>query len=666
MKKNTQEKMKLQSKLTQMTTLSFIVIIALLFVVVFSVITMILFGNLKAELKLKADANVAALNYTVSDLMKTINDFVFDLESTTDCSEAVIKKAIDSKISQMPKDVITAFYVAYGERNYLYETLGWVPAGDYSVIGRPFYDGPIQSGKMNVITYEDANTGIYAICVSMPIKTDTGEPAVIAIDMEITTALESISSEEKTEYFFVEDSAGKIIFHPNHEFEPHDGQVTLVEEARSSYRKLNEMKENEIKSIFDYNGRSYYFTVSETDNGGFRIYTGIQKSTVTNVVLLILVAGIAMVALLLYLINKYFKRQFDKISHPIVDMTNQIGEMSKGNFELHIADDDSGVEETHELQQYLLDFSKNTREMIQNIGLTLGEIANGHVSYKTNTEYIGEYSQIRIFLDQISNQLTNLTLQIKGVSSQVASSSTQVSSAANTLSTGMAEQQNTIIILADSLNEVSDNIKEYAHIAEQASNQAQTSSEMVLKCNNQMSDTMHAMEDVRAASDQIKNIVKSIEDIAGQTNLLSLNAAIEAARAGEAGKGFAVVAEEVGKLANESAEAVQNTNNLITATLAAIENGTVIAQSTADSLMATVSEIQQVLEMVEGITEESRNYADRLSGLAQSVNKISGTVEDNLAMSQESAAASEELSEQAQLLDQLVEQLDKEQAEDIK
>lgn len=169
-----------------------------------------------------------------------------------------------------------------------------------------------------------------------------------------------------------------------------------------------------------------------------------------------------------------------------------------------------------------------------------------------------------------------------------------------------------------------------------------------------MNKMLEAMRDIDTASNDIKNVIQTIEDIASQINLLSLNASIEAARAGEAGRGFAVVADQVGKLADESAEATRITEEMIQKALSAVEKGSRIANDTAAALNETVERVEEVVSNVKNISVETASQAQVLSEVTRGVEQISAVIEENSAMSQESSASAEELSAQAQLLDEMV------------
>ena len=268
--------------------------------------------------------------------------------------------------------------------------------------------------------------------------------------------------------------------------------------------------------------------------------------------------------------------------------------------------------------------------------------------------YTGGFHPLLVSFRSIADRLNDTLSQISQSSSQVANGSEQVSSGAQSLSQGATEQASSVEQLAATISEISDKVKQNAESAGQANNMADTVSAEMNTSNQKMQHMIDAMSDISNCSNEISKIIKTIEDIAFQTNILSLNAAVEAARAGAAGKGFAVVADEVRNLASKSAEASKNTAALIENSLKAVENGTHIADETAKSLVQAVDKVSEMTVIISQISEASSNQADSISQITTGIDQISSVVQINSATAQESAAASQELSGQSQLMKDLI------------
>ena len=348
-------------------------------------------------------------------------------------------------------------------------------------------------------------------------------------------------------------------------------------------------------------------------------------------------------------ISKFVKRiivPLNAINGKILDMEQ--GKLSGDAIEVHTGD------ELETLADAVNSMAAYTNTIIKDIEAVSAKLAAEDLTAEPAADYIGDYAPIKSALYGIINSTSDVIRQIEASSKLVSDGSSKMSDNSTTLSQAATEQAATVEELNASIVEISSNISANADSAGKAKVLADDCMKIVDEGNVKMTDMLHAMEEINETSSQIANIIKTIEDISFQTNILSLNASIEAARAGEAGKGFAVVAGEVGQLAGKTAEAAKNTTALIKTSLTAVENGTVMANETAKMLSKIVSETDDTAKVIDKIAAASQEQADSVKQILVGMDQISTSVQMTSGSSAECAASAEELSGQAKVLLDLV------------
>ncbi|MGX8702426.1 methyl-accepting chemotaxis protein [Caproiciproducens sp.] len=366
----------------------------------------------------------------------------------------------------------------------------------------------------------------------------------------------------------------------------------------------------------------------------------------------VMMSAILLISILLSVLIAVFISR--GISRPVSELLGAAQKMAQGDLKVQVKV--KSRDEIGQLGNAFAETIETLNQYITDIQSTLLQVEQGDLNVARHFEYKGDFIQLQKSIEAIILFINDTIIQMQQASQQVASGSEQLSSGAQELAQGATEQVNSVERLSAAIAEISAQVKENAEHAEKASANVDDVNSEIEICNQHMQKMVQAISGIQNSSQQIEKIIKTIEDIAFQTNILALNAAVEAARAGSAGKGFAVVADEVRNLAGKSAAAAKDTTSLIRNSISEVTNGTVIADETAKYLLHAVKSTKAVSEIVEHISKASVRQSDAIEQVNRDVERISSVIQTNSATAEESAAASEELSGQAQIMKALAEQ----------
>lgn len=505
--------------------------------------------------------------------------------------------------------------------------------------------------------YDDAGYKMVTYCIPIMYKDEF--KGVITADINVSDFSKIVSDTNKfsSQYTTIVDLNGIVVFDTEDETNVGVNMMDFIQEdilaGIKSKMEGTEPFEVEIVRADGVNEISFYTPII-TDGAKWWSITALEKNDMlasvrlmtTVLIIMAVISIIAIVAALFIIITKMLL--------PINAVVEAMESISHGSLDVSLQQ-----KSNDEIGRLVSSFNETVTSLNEIIGdqsMLLEEMAQGNFNVESGAEeaYQGDYQKMLAAIKSISTQMSNALRQISQSSDQVSSGADQVSSGAQALSQGATEQASSVEELAATVNEISLRVKANAESAQKGSRLAESTGIKMEESNHQMQEMIAAMGEISEKSSQIGKIIKTIEDIAFQTNILALNAAVEAARAGMAGKGFAVVADEVRNLASKSAEASNNTAALIEDSIQAVEKGTQLAGETARTLSEVVESAGQVVTVVGEISKASTEQASSIAQVTQGIDQISSVVQTNSATAEESAAASEELSGQAQILKSLV------------
>jgi len=578
----------------------------------------------------------------------------------TDAENYDAVKSTMKNIQATDSDNIVVSWIADVDSSQYTQSDGYTSGSEWVISKCAWYTELIkqQNNEQNVVVtepYEDLATGQRIVSVIAPVY-KSGTKVLIgaaAINFSPDTLYKMASQYTlgNTGFYILTTAAGQLIYHPDKGL-----QNDSITESGMSASIIDAMTNKKTGTVtYEAMGQTNDGYVSAVGETGWMVATGLPQkeynSTVNNVlktVLIISFIALCALAMVITLISK-------SIVNPLLKLQKAADRIADGDLDVQI-----DIRSSNEIGQVAASISrtvdrlKEYKRYIDEIALTLDQIAIGNLVFDLKCDYAGEFSKIKISLENIRGTLSYIFTEIGETADQVAGGSDQVAAAAQTLAQGATEQAGTIQQLSESMAGLSDKVKTTAQNATNASQLAVRSSDEVENGNGHMKQMILAMNDIDQSANQIGKIIKTIEDIAFQTNILALNAAVEAARAGTAGRGFAVVAEEVRSLANKSSEAARNTAALIQDSIDSIQNGTKIVQATAGSLNAIIDSTRQTTELIQQISDASNDQAGSIRQVTQGMDQIANVVQSNSAAAEESAASSEELNAQAQKLKGLV------------
>lgn len=434
-----------------------------------------------------------------------------------------------------------------------------------------------------------------------------------------------------------------------------EGLVPLEEAAMASVAAgdLNAAQE----SVF---GDAYEDTIvkindyTDTAIGEIQARKASQKVMLQIIQMAVQAVFVVACGYVIYALVKTIKFSQKELLVPIEKVAEQMGYLAKGDFSepLDLVEDES---EVGQMVSAIAFMKKNINNMIAEISDILGEMSNGNYQTEITQEYVGEFVRIKESIIDIGESMRETLHTLKDVSEQIDAGSEQLACAAQNLAEGSTTQATQVAEVAEAISRMSRSMESNAAAAEESVIIASNAGAVLVAGNEKMQELKVAIGEISKCSEEISTIINAIEDIASQTNLLSLNAPIEAARAGEAGRGFAVVADQVKNLAEESAKAAGQTTELIQMTIDAVNKGIEIADATAANMVEVMGGAQDATEKMGQIASMLKEESANMQVINETVSSVSSVVDNNSATSEETAAVSEEQKAQVETMVQMME-----------
>lgn len=505
------------------------------------------------------------------------------------------------------------------------------------------------NGLIYTDPYCDFSTGKMIVSIAEPFKVQ-GKQAVILADITIDKLLEMVNgaaTDESTQIFMTA-SDGSVITHPNSDFMPKESGNTILSDVVS----LN-LNDTSFHEFTDYDGKEKYVVIQKVEETSWSIGMTKSMELVTQqiygylriFIILIIVLQLCSMFVLDYILKK--------LLGPVTQMVDTLVHISDGNFEITV-EKSKRTDEIGVLQNTVANLLQTIKSMIGDTNYILGEIVQRNLQVKDMQEYPGDFNRLAKSVNEIKHILKQLLAKIQQSATNVQNSAAQFSMASDNLSEGTISQAASIEKLQADVTSIAESIQENSDSCVIVNNKLSNLDAQIKEGNSQMEELSQAVEEIESMSNDIQKIVETIDSIAFKTNILALNAAVEAARVGQAGQGFAVVAEEVRNLAYRCSEESQKTGELIEDCINAINRAKEFADRTSGCMNNVVTNADEISEKFQAILTDTERQSENAMGIQNEIVNISDVVQTNTATTEETAASSKILAEEATKLDKLM------------
>lgn len=553
---------------------------------------------------------------------------------------------------------IQAVFIADIDSNATITSAGYISGEDYDVTSRAWFDCTKTGKTMLTKVYVSSSTGKTILSAAAPVRDSNGTViGVCGIDVVIDTITSMMQHYNIGEsgYVVLMATDGTFVYHPKAELiDTKIQEMNITDNVGKAIDSQNAQFLN-----YTANGEIKYGYLMPIGDTGFMALSSIPFQQYYANLFRTLRTLVIVLALGLLFILFSVSKLAGRIVKPLIQLNDTATQLAEGNLNVTInavRDDEVGdlgrsIEKTvNRLKEYI--------NYIDEISEVLTRMAGGKLSIQLNYAYVGEFQKVKDALIHISDAMNDVMSNISQSANQVSFGSDDLAKAAQSMAASSEQQAAAVEELLATATSVADQVKDNRNDSEQSASYTKEVAEMMENNKEQMSLMRQAMDKIQESSNKVVGIIKTIEDIAEQTNLLALNASIEAARAGAAGKGFAVVAGAIGALANESADAVNTTRDLIGFSLDEIDKGNTIVNEVVASLDQAVERVIVANEMIQKSAKTAEIQMQSMNQIRDNVSEMSISIQDNSAMAERTSATSEELAAQSVSLNEMVQKFE--------
>ena len=668
---HTHAKKKIADEILQQIGSSVILVLLLIAAAAIGMVGWLSFTSKKTELTAESTAAANQLTGFLQQYITTVKQMAVNpqiqsvFDQTIEDGKMQHSENMDTVMDNLKKIVSTdsesimATWIADLDTSSFVQSDGFMSEEGWDITGRSWYS--CVETKQPVLTepYVDSSTGKMVLSAAAPVMDNAGGTALGAVGMDIAldhmTQIMSSYKIGRQGYVLLLSENGTYLYHP---------QNDLIEKNLTE----SDISQNVIDAVaakentflrYKAEGVTKYGYLHYAEDTGYIVLSCMPLSEFYAILIVMVLALILLFAGGIVLIAVRIRKSAARLTKPILDLNQTAQQLADGNLDVEV-----NITSENEIGELGASFQKTVNRLkeyivyIDETAEVLAQLADGKLSIQLKHDYAGEFQKIKNALFHISDSMKQVMTGIHESSERVSIGATELATASQALADGAQTQATNVEQLTTTTDMVTEQVENSRSKAESSAKATAQAAVMIGENQENMKNMMIAMNNIHETSQKVVGIIQTIEDIASQTNLLSLNASIEAARAGEAGKGFAVVADEIGKLALESSKAANTTKELIEISMQEINKGNTIAQGAVNSLKESVNAVSHVNEMIQETAENAIVQAESMEQLRTGIQEISHGIQDNSAASEETSATSEELASQADRLNKMLQKFE--------